>query len=172
MLLQELMAGITVDPEFTGVTTTDDMVLAVDCSELGLGTGGGFAVAQLGISGVDSSLNPTTAEKTYVRTGTSTTKTGNQRSFSITGDRIIGDEFQDFALSHKIKYGKGQAVIRGYLYFNILTGKGESGTCSIIVNSDGSGEAGNSSEIDIELRTTGLAPTEFDWATDGAPDTE
>jgi hypothetical protein len=160
MLLEDLMDGVTVDPTFEGVTTNDDMVLAVDVNEAGLGT---YAVVQIGIAGIDSSMNPTTAEKTYIRTGTTTTKTGNQRSFSITGDRIIGDEFQDFALSHKIKYGKGQAVIRNYIYFNILTGKGEEGTCSIIVNSDGSGEAGNSSEIDIELKSTGAAPKEYFW---------
>jgi hypothetical protein len=111
-------------------------------------------------------MNPTTTEKTYIRTGTTTTKTGNQRTFSITGDRIIGDEFQDFALSHKIKYGKGQAVMRDYIYFNLITGKGEKGLCSIIVNSDGSGEAGNSSEIDIELKSTGAAPEEFAWDDD------
>jgi hypothetical protein len=166
MLIKGLMAEVTVDPEFTGVTTNDDMVLAVDCSDPITGAIEDYAVVQVGIAGIDSSMNPTTAEKTYIRTGTTTTKTGNQRTFSITGDRIIGDEFQDFALSHKIKYGKGQAVMRDYIYFNLITGKGEKGLCSIIVNSDGSGEAGNSSEIDIELKSTGAAPEEFAWDDD------
>lgn len=165
MKLSALMADVAVNPSFTGFVTNDDFVLAVDCS----GVGGAavnvedYAVVQLGVAGLDSNLNPITNDKVYIRAGQSTTKTGNQRSFSVTGDRYVGDEFQDFALSHEIKYGTGQTVVRKYVYFNILTGKGEEGECCIIVNSDGSGEAGNSSEIDIELRKSGSAPAEFDY---------
>ena len=50
------------------------------------------------------------------------------------------------------------------MYFNIITGKGEQGEVCIIVNSDGSGEAGNSSEIDIELKKSASMPTEYTWA--------
>lgn len=168
MLLQELMAGHTTNPNFEGVVTNDDWVLAVDCNETPAtdwDEAATFAVVQLGIAGLDSSLNPITQDKTYLRAGQSTTKTGNQRSFAITGDRYIGDDFQDFALSHPVKYGTGQAVVRKYVYFNIVTGQGEKGEASIIINSDGSGEAGNSSEIDIELKKAGSAPTEYTWAT-------
>jgi len=166
MKLSELMANATLNPDFEGVVTNDDYVLAVDCGETpaeDFESVGSFAVVQLGVAGLDSSMNPITQDKTYIRAGQSTTKTGNQRSFAISGDRYIGDEFQDFALSHKVKYGTGQTVVRKYVYFNIVTGKGESGDCSIIVNSDGSGEAGNSAEIDIELRKSGAAPAEFDY---------
>ena len=117
----------------------------------------------MGVAGLDSNLNPITQDKTYIRAGQSTAKTGNQRSFSVTGDRYVGDEFQDFVLSHAIKYGTGQAVVRKYVYFNIITGKGEKGEVVIIVNSDGSGEAGNSAELDIELRKSGSAPTEYTY---------
>lgn len=164
MKLSALMAGVTINKSFTGFVTNDDFVLAVDTAESGEGADyGEYAVVQLGVAGLDSNLNPITNDKVYIRAGQSTTKTGNQRSFSVTGDRYVGDEFQDFALSHEIKYGTGQAVVRKYVYFNILTGEGEEGECCIIVNSDGSGEAGNSSEIDIELRKSGSAPNAYTW---------
>lgn len=166
MLLAELMAGHTVNPNFEGVVTNDDWVLAVDCGETAAtdwSEADTFAVVQLGVTGLDSNLNPITQDKTYLRAGQSTTKTGNQRSFSVTGDRYIGDNFQDFTLSHAVKYGKGQSVVRKYVYFNIVTGQGEQGEVCIIVNSDGSGEAGNSSEIDIELKKSGSEPAEYNW---------
>lgn len=169
MLLSELMAGVTIKSDFTGFVTNDDFVLAVDCGETpatDFTKAGSFAVVQLGVTGLDSNLNPITQDKTYIRAGQSTTKTGNQRSFSVTGDRYAGDTFQDFALSHDIKYGTGQTVVRKYVYFNIVTGKGESGDCCIIVNSDGSGEAGNSAEIDIELKKSGAAPAEYEYTTE------
>lgn len=166
MTLTELMSGVTLNPTFTGFVTNDDWVLAVDCGETpatDFTDVGGFAVVQMGIAGLDSNMNPITQDKVYLRAGQSTTKTGNQRSFSLTGDRYVGDEFQDFALSHAIKYGTGQTVVRKYVYFNIITGKGESGEVCIIVNSDGSGEAGNSSEIDVELKKSGSAPAEYNY---------
>lgn len=170
MKLSELMAGITLNPNFEGFVTNDDYVLALDCGETPATDWDGdtdFAVVQLGVAGLDSNLNPITQDKVYLRAGQSTTKTGNQRSFSVTGDKYVGDEFQDFALSHNIKYGVGQTVVRKYVYFNIVSGKGEKGEVSIIVNSDGSGEAGNNAEFDIELRKSGAAPTEYAYTTEG-----
>lgn len=166
MKLSEVMANAVINPNYEGVVTNDDYILAVDCGETpakDFSDAGNFSVVQLGVSGLDSNMNPITQDKTYIRAGQSTTKTGNQRSFAVSGDRYVGDEFQDFALSHKIKYGTGQTVVRKYVYFNILTGAGESGECTIIVNSDGSGEAGNSAEIDIELKKSGAAPAEFNY---------
>ena len=166
MKLSELMGNVTVKADFTGFCTNDDMVLALDCGATAatdFSVAGDFAVVQMGVAGLDSSMNPITVDKTYIRAGQSTAKTGNQRSFSVTGDRYVGDEFQDFALSHAIKYGTGQAVVRKYVYFNIITGKGEQGECAIIVNSDGSGEAGNNAEIDIELKKSGAQPAEYTW---------
>ena len=167
MKLSELMANHTPNANFEGFVTNDDFVLAVDCGETAATDFSGasdFAVVQMGVAGLDSNLNPITQDKIYIRAGQSTTKTGNQRSFSVTGDRYTGDEFQDFALSHDVKYGTGQKVVRKYVYFNVLTGKGEQGECSIIVNSDGSGEAGNNAEIDIELRKSGSAPAEYTYS--------
>ena len=166
MTLEELMTGHTLETNFTGFVTNDDFVLAIDCGATAATDYTGaddFAVVQMGVAGLDSNLNPITQDKTYIRAGQSTAKTGNQRSFSVTGDRYVGDEFQDFVLSHAIKYGTGQAVVIKYVYFNIITGKGEKGEVVIIVNSDGSGEAGNSAELDIELRKSGSAPTEYTY---------
>lgn len=166
MKLTELMQNATLKPDFTGFVTNDDFVLAIDCGETpatDFSEVDDFAVVQLGVAGLDSQMNPITQDKVYIRAGQSTTKTGNQRSFAVTGDKYVGDEFQDFALSHDIKYGTGQTVVRKYVYFNIVTGKGESGECSIIINSDGSGEAGNNAEIDIELKKSGAAPSEYTY---------
>ena len=167
MKLSELMTGVTLNPSFEGFVTSDDFVLAVDCGETAAAdftSVNDFAVVQMGVAGLDSQMNPITQDKVYIRAGQSTMKTGNQRSFAVTGDRYVGDEFQDFALSHDIKYGKGQAVVRKYVYFNVLTGEGEQGEACIVINSDGSGEAGNSSGIDIQLRKSGSAPAAFSYS--------
>ena len=82
----------------------------------------------------------------------------------MTADRYAGDAFQDFALSHAVKYGTGSAVVRKYLYFNILTGEGEQGECSIVVRSDGSGDAGENAGVEIELRAVGGTPTAYTYS--------
>lgn len=162
MKLSALMAGYTPSAEFAGVATNDDFVLAVDIGGTASETVGDYVVVQSGISAVDAQLSPETDEKTYIRAGKVTNKTATQRTFNLGGDRMFGDEFQDFVLSHAIKFGTGQKVIRPYVYFSLLTGKGEKGTASIIVNSDGSGEAGSTAEIDIDIMAT-AAPAEYTW---------
>lgn len=165
MKLKELMAKHTPDPGFEGFVTNDDFVLAVDCSADGaVADPGEYDVVEMGVSGLDAQMNPVTKDKQYIRAGQSTTKTGTQRVFSVSGDRYVGDPFQDFAMSHKIKYGTGQTVIRHYVYFCILNGKGEMGRASIIVNSDGAGNAGDSAEVDIEIRKAGEQPEEYTYS--------
>lgn len=163
MKLSTLMAGRIPSVAFEGFVTNDDFVLAMDCSAGGDALIGDYSVVQIGVAGLDAQLNPITQDKQYIRAGQSTIKTGNQRSFAVSGDRYVGDEFQDFALSHAIKYGTGNAVIRNYAYFCVLNGAGEQGRVAVIVNSDGSGDAGNSSEIDIELKKSGDAPAVFTY---------
>lgn len=163
MTLAELMQNFTPSANYEGFVTNDDYVLAVDCSETGDAEVADFAVVQMGVTGLDANLNPVTQDKQYIRAGQSTTKTGTQRSFAVSGDRYVGDAFQDFALSHKVKYGTGNSVVRPYAYFCVLNGKGERGKASIIVNSDGSGEAGESSGIDIEVKKAGELPTEYTY---------
>ncbi len=169
MKVSQLMAGITPDTAYEGIVNNKDMVLAVDCgvtpvTEITAATVADFAIVQVGTTGVEAQLNPTTQDKTYLRSGQTTTKTGNQRSFKISGDLHTGDEFQDFVMSHAIKYGTGSSVVRSYVFFNLLTGKGESGKMSIIVNSDGSGSADESASIDVELKKFSETPAEYTYA--------
>lgn len=165
MKLSELMSGFTPNPDYEGWVTNDDWVFAINLTP---GTSdtqvSNYAVVQMGIEGLDAQLNPITSEKTYVRAGQSTQRTGSQRSFAVTGDRYIGDEAQDYIFSHDIKYGTGNAVVTDYVYFNVLNGKGEKGQVSVIINSDGGGNAGESSAIDVEFRKIGSNPTEYTYS--------
>lgn len=167
MKLSELMTKHTPDPSFEGFVTNDDMVLAVDISGGKNTDPGSYVVVQMGISGLDAQNNPVTVDKKYIRAGQSTTKTGNQRSFKVSGDRYVGDPFQDYACSPKIMQGVGQTVVVPYVYFCVLNGKGEKGTVSIITNSDASGSAGENAGIDIELKKVAAAPVE--WTYEPAP---
>ena len=180
MTVSELIQGRTtpIDPNYEGWVTNDDYVFAIDISGKGNQTTpvGDYAVVEIGIAGLDSQMNPVTQDKQYIRSGQNTMKTGTQRSFSVTGDRYVGDPAQDFCLSHKMKYGTGNNVVVNYVYFNILNGKGERGQASIIVNSDGSGNAGESSAVDIEFKKIGSNPTEYTYVaetgTQGISETE
>lgn len=162
MKLSELMSGVTPNPQFTGFVTNDDYVLAINTGEATAEKD--YEVVEMGVAGLDSQMNPITQDKTYIRAGQSTQKTGTQRAFKITGDRYMGDAAQDFMLAHSMKYGTGNAVVVDYVYFCMLTGKGEKGKASIIVNSDGSGNAGESSSIDIDLKKSGALPTEYTYS--------
>ena len=163
MKLSELMAGFTPSADFVGVATNDDFVLAIDISEGGSEEVGNYVVVQNGISSVNAQLNPQTDEKSYLRQGRVSTKTATQRSFAVGGDRMIGDDFQDFACSHAIKFGSGQKVVKPYVFFSVLTGMGEKGKAAIVVNSDGSGDAGNTAGVDINIMASGT-PAEFTWS--------
>lgn len=166
MKLSELMAGYTPSDDYEGWVTNDDYVFAIDTTPTAetATEPADYVVVEMGIAGLDAQLNPVTQDKQYIRSGQNTMKTGTQRSFAVTGDRYEGDAAQDYCLSHDIKYGTGNKVVTNYLYFNVLTGKGEKGQCSIIVNSDGSGNAGESSAIDIEFRKMGKTPTAYTYS--------
>lgn len=164
MTLKDLMQEFTPDPSFEGWVTNDDFVLAINLDPGTTTDVKEFGVAQMGVEGLDAQLNPITTDKTYVRAGQSTQRTGTQRSFKMSGDRYIGDEVQDYLFSHAIKYGTGNAVITDYVYFNVLNGKGEKGKVTIIVNSDGSGNAGETSAIDVEFKKVGSTPEEFTYS--------
>lgn len=164
MKLSELMQGYKPDANFEGWVTNDDWVLAINLTPGENTEVAQYGVVEMGVEGLDSQLNPVTSEKTYIRAGQSTTKTGTQRSFKVSGDRYIGDETQDFIFSHEIKYGTGNAVVTDYVYFNVLNGEGEKGKCSIIVNSDASGNAGESSAFDVEFKKIGSKPEEYTYS--------
>lgn len=161
--VSQLMAGYTPNENYEGWVTNDDWVFAIgvtgeEASEKD------YEVVQMGIAGLDAQLNPITQDKQYIRAGQTTTKTGTQRTFAVTGDRYIGDGAQDFIFSHKIKYGTGNTVVVPYVYFNVLNGKGEKGTVSVIVNSDGGGNAGESSAISVDFKNIGSMPVEYTYS--------
>lgn len=161
MLLNELMQGRTPNPDFEGISTADDMVLAVDFSG-SAASPGGYTVAQNGITEQSGKLEAQTQESQYLRTGRVTTKTGTSRSFTLAGDRYNKDDFQDELLSHAVKFGTGQAVIKPYVYFNMLTGKGEKGMLAIAVEDDLSGAAGENASFSATLTSTVL-PAEYSY---------
>lgn len=163
MKVSQLMSSYQPDSSFTGFALCDDWVLAIDTSG-GDGAVGDYETAQAGITGVEAVLTPITVEKQYIRSGLSTLKTGTRRSFLVTGDRCIGDAFQDFALSHAVKYGEGQQAIVRYVYFCLLDGKGERGQVSILTENDGSGNAGDSAAIRLRLMQVGEMPQEFTFS--------
>jgi len=161
MKLSELMTGRTPEPAFEGFSTADDMVLAIDFA--GTATNpNDYIVAQNGITEQSGSLSAQTQDATYLRTGQVTTKTGTSRSFTVNGDRYNGDAFQDDILAHNLKYGTGQAVVRSYVYFNLLTGKGEKGSISIAVEDDLSGAAGENASFSATLTST-VKPAEYTY---------
>lgn len=163
MTLKELMNGKTPSPDFEGFVTNDDWVLAIDIAATPSTKEEDYTVAQMGVAGLDAQMNPVVQDKQYIRAGMSTIKTGTQRTFAVSGDRFIGDEFQDWCFSHENKYGVGQTVVKPYVYFNVLNGKGEKGMVSVIVNSDGSGNAGENAAVSIDCRKAGAMPTEYTY---------
>ena len=112
------------------------------------------------------SLNATTEDSQYIRTGNVTDKTGTQRTLAVNGDRCVGDAFQDFVLSHKIVYGTGSDVIVPYIYFSLRTGKGEKGSAALIVTSDVGGAAGSKATFACDVKAIGT-PEEFTFTTGG-----
>lgn len=167
MLLSELMEGRRTNAQFEGFSTADDMVLAIDFTGEMMDPNQ-YTVAQEGITEQSGTLSAQTQDSQYLRTGQVTIKTGTSRSFTLSGDRYNGDAFQDAILSHAIKFGTGQTVIKPYVYFNMLTGKGEKGRISIAVEDDLSGAAGENASFSATLTST-IKPTEYTYATPPNP---
>lgn len=166
MKVSEVMNGITPSKNFEGIANTDDFILAIDITGPGEdGTPAAvstYEVVQGAVGGVDAQLSAESTDKTYIREGKSTAKTATQRTFSVTGDRKHGVPFQDFCFSHAIKFGNGAKVVRPYVFFSMLTGEGEKGEASIIVNSDGGGDAGETAAFDVDIQAT-KTPEEYTY---------
>lgn len=163
MLVGELMKGYTPDPSFTGELMADDFVLAIKVSDDSEKIDD-YAVVQEHIEGVDSALNSENSDKQYIRGGKSSSKKSTQRTFTVTGDRFIGDEAQDFL--DKKKYKNGADACTSYVYFNLKNGKGEKGTVSIAVDKDGGGNSGDNAGISIKLSKNGALPEDYTYVSD------
>ncbi len=162
MKLSELMNGHTPEPSFAGFATANDMVLAVDFTGKA-DDPNEYTVAQEGVKEQQGSLSAQTQETEYLRTGKVTVKTSTSRSFSVNGDRYLSDKFQDELLKHSMKYGTGQEIIKPYVYFNMLTGVGEKGEVSIIIEDDAAGGAGSAVSFTAKLTST-KTPAEYTYA--------
>ncbi len=163
---ENVMAGFKPNPSFEGFATADDYIFAIDTAKGGTSPVKSYTVGQFGVKGFERSLNPEEQTDNYLRAGASTTKTGVQTTMSITADRYYGDPFQDFCLDLKMIYGTGQSTVVPYVYFNVLTGKGEVGRMSVMVENDGSGDAGSKAEVSINFSKVGDMPMAFDWTVD------
>lgn len=155
MLLKDYMEKLTA-AEATGEYTGRDMVLAVDCTQSGdAATPGDYAFVGIHIEDVGAALTAKSEDRSYVLEGDATLKTSTQRTFTITGDRYISDDFQDFCCQPAIKFGSGGAVQRNYVYFHSGTKTGEQGCMTILVNKDGGGGASDPAEFEVELKSCG-----------------
>ena len=156
-------SGITPSADYAGIENTDDFVLAIQ-TESTQTKKSSWIVCADHVREHSGALNAQTSDNTYIRTGPATTKGTTQRTLAVNGDRCVGDAFQDFVLSHKMKYGTGQSVVVPYLYFSLRTGKGEVGKAAIIVASDVGGSAGAIATFAADVKGIGT-PAEFDYTT-------
>lgn len=158
-------SGITPSASYTGIETANDFVLAFQIESTQTKESQWIVCADH-VKEHSGSLNATTEDSQYIRTGNVTDKTGTQRTLTVNGDRCVGDAFQDFVLSHKIVYGTGSDVIVPYIYFSLRTGKGEKGSAAIIVTSDVGGAAGSKATFACDVKAIGT-PDEFTFTTGG-----
>lgn len=142
MTVKEVMTGITPSADYAGLEMADDFVLAFQTADTQQDVND-YIVCQECITEHSAAVNPGTQDKQYIRKGNATIKTSAQRTFSISGDRTHGDAWQDWVTS--------LAVIVPYVYFSMLTGKGETGKASVIVNGDASNGAGNNAGISVTV---------------------
>lgn len=159
-------SGITPSASYTGIETADDFVFAIQ-TETSQDKESQWIVCAEHVKEHSGSLNATTEDSQYIRTGNVTEKTGTQRTLAVNGVRYTGDAFQDFLLSRKIVFGTGSDVIVPYIYFSLRTGKGEKGSCSLIVTSDAGGAAGSPATFACDVKGIGL-PDAFDYTTAAA----
>lgn len=162
MKLSTYMTAAAAAAASTGERTGRQMVLALDCSEDGAASVADYAVVANHVEKYGASLNPKTADKSYIGEGDSTLKMSTQRTFDITGQLLRGDEFHDFVNSHAIKYGVGTGVQRSYVYFDPGTLEGEKGIVTVIVNKDGDAAASDPADIDVRLAACGM-PEEYTY---------
>ena len=164
MKISEYMAKVTAATA-TGEYVGRDMVLGLDCSETTSPAAkpGDYTYVGVHVEDYGAKLEASTEDKSYVYEGDSTIKTSTKRTFQITGQDYISDDLMDFIRSYAVKFGKGSAVQRGYVYFHSGTKKGEQGTMTIVVNNDGNGAASSTADIDVELKSCGPV-TEYTYS--------
>lgn len=164
MKISEYMAKVTAATA-TGEYVGRDMVLGLDCSETTSPAAkpGDYTYVGVHVEDYGAKLEASTEDKSYVYEGDSTIKTSTKRTFQITGQDYISDDFMDFIRSYAVKFGKGSAVQRRYVYFHSGTKEGETGTVTVIVKNDGSAGASSAADIEVELKSSGPV-TEYTYS--------
>ena len=158
--------GIEPKANYTGTERADDFILAIQTDASTQTSVDKWIVFQERVKEHSGALNASTEDVAYIRAGTVTEKGETQRTFTLNGNRCVGDPAQDFLLSHKVKYGSGSEVVFPYVYFSAKTGKGEKGEAAFIVTSDSSGSASNAAGFACDVKGVGT-PAEFDYLTEG-----
>lgn len=164
MKLSELIATLNppINPAYTGPQVADDMILAVGMTPSG-GTAptspDDYLVAQQFISEHSGTITSTTQTTQYIRTGEVTTRTSANRVITVTGDRYIGDAFQDACMEFTRVFGVGGDVEAPYVYFSRRSGNGEQGTVSFDITADHEGAAGENDGFTITLTSTSVPLT-------------
>lgn len=164
MKVSELIksAGFTPGTKNDGEVKTNHFILGIQ-TEASQTKEVDYTVAGPHVEALGQSIESETEDASYMYEGKSTSRTSAQRKFEVSGKRLAGDAFQDWACSHKIKYGTGSDVIVPYVYFNALTGMGEKGNLTINVTSDGDGDANALAAFTVEASSVGI-PTEYTYS--------
>lgn len=156
--------GIEPKVNYTGTEKADDFIFAIQTDSSTQTKVEDWIVFAERVKEHSGALNASTEDVAYIRAGTVTEKGETQRTFSLNGNRCVGDSAQDFLLSHKIKFGSGSEIVFPYVYFSAKTGKGEKGSAAFIVTADASGSASNSAGFACDVKGVGI-PAEFDYLT-------
>ena len=127
MTVAETLAGIKkkfgFEPsaKYKGTEDANDFIFAIQTDSTTQTKKSQWIVAAERVKEHSGSLNASTEDVNFIR-ASATTKGTTQRTFSINGNRCVGDAFQDFLLSHKIVFGSGSDVVVPSIYFSARTG--------------------------------------------------
>lgn len=170
MTIAELMAGKEVNASYEGLLTVDDYVLAIDTDPTGEDPTAdtAYAVLQKGITGYPGNLNPEQVTRQFIRTGQQTMVTSKQFTLTVSGTRYVGDPAQDYILDFGRIFATGQDLVTNYIFFDIKTGKGWKGKCTISLSTIADGEAGDDATFSCDLAGTEVNPSEWDYTTASA----
>lgn len=108
--------GIVPSADYTGTEKADDFIFAIQTDAATQTKESDWVVFAERVKEHSGALNASTEDVAYIRAGTVTEKGETQRTFSLNGNRCVGDPAQDFLLSHKIKFGSGTEVVFPYIY--------------------------------------------------------
>lgn len=165
MTITELMAGKTVNADYEGLLTVDDYVLAIDTNPTATQAtvDKSYEVLQKGVTGYPASLNPEEKTRQFIRTGKQTIVTAKQFTTTVSGTRYVGDPAQDFILSQSKLFAVGQDLVTNFILFDMKTGKGFKGKCSIVLSTLVDGSAGDDAGFSVDLKSTEVEPTEWTY---------